>query len=292
MSIGSANAAPIRVNASLTVRPRLSPDVSDSFSCYIQKQQQHNNRPCHIREDIIVPNVDCARTTGYACIVRIDDGPLATLLGDSEGPAHTSGKRLRATSKTINVYGGLAISFVSNFPGELIRRIHATSKDLDRTLLSDPFKIEDRSQRMMLAPEPKPGEDPPPRPEFPQPTSPRFRITQTRAGFAVNSVDGRLPVGTQLRIFAPLTKQPREIHSRLTASTISISAKDSNYERLHPEASNRRMRSSSASTQPILNLVYHRFRCQSRCRRPSESRQIDRRRTSRRGTGGRCRLSV
>ena len=81
--------APVRVNASLTVRPKGSPDVGDRFACYIQKQQLLNHRPCHIREDIIVPNVDCARTAGYACIVRIDDGPLAALLGDSEGPAHT-----------------------------------------------------------------------------------------------------------------------------------------------------------------------------------------------------------
>ena len=76
---------------------------------------------------------------GYACIVRIHQGPLATLLGDSESPAHTEWHPSSRNFKDKYVYGGMTIDFVSSFGAELLKRVHAASRELDRTLLLDLF---------------------------------------------------------------------------------------------------------------------------------------------------------
>lgn len=193
----------LKVTATLSVRPKGVEALVDTFSCLVQKQPQLNHRPCHVREDIIVPNVDCSRVAGYCCIVRIDDGPLATLLGDAEGPAHTEWQASSRNFKDKYIYGGMAIEFVSNFSTELIRRIHATSKDLDRSLLLDLFQDRGPAPREDVPkPKPKPGEKVPPPEVWPVASPLRFRIVESKDGFSVSSVEDRLPVGTILRIRA------------------------------------------------------------------------------------------
>lgn len=199
-----AQGGTLKVVAGLTVRLKGTEAADDTFSCLIARQPNFNHRPCHVREDIIIPNVDSSRVNGHSCIVRIDGGPLATLLGDSEGPAHTEWQASSRNFKDKYVFGGKAIEFVSNFPTELVRRIHATSKELDRTLLLDLFQDkgpEPKDESPKPKP-PKPGPNPPPDPPSPDPPTVRFRIAETTAGFTVSSVDGRLPVGVILKVKA------------------------------------------------------------------------------------------
>ena len=195
--------AALQIESTLTVRPKDGQALSDTFTCILQKQPKLNYRPCHVREDIIIPNVDTSRVAGYTCIVRIDDGPLATLLGDSEGPAHTEWQASSRNFKDKYVYGGMAIEFVSMFPSELLRRIHATSKELDRTLLLDLFQdkgpepVEERP-----VPAPAPGPNLPPEPPSLEPRGPKLQIVPTATGFTVSSVGNGHPIGAILRVRA------------------------------------------------------------------------------------------
>ncbi len=198
-----AQGAAVRVNSTLTVRPKAGPQKADTFSCYLVKDARLKHRPCHVREDIIVPNVECPRLTGYNCIVRIDNGPLATLLGDSEGPAHTEWQASSRNFKDKYTYGGLAIDFVSKFPSELLRRVHATSKQLDKTLLLDIFQ--DRGPEGKKASHgstPPPGPEPPIIPPLPRPEPAGFQIAGTAKGFAIISVGDGLPAGTAIAVKA------------------------------------------------------------------------------------------
>ena len=194
----------LRVSANLTVRPKSSQSAKDKFYCFIEKDSQILSRPCHIREDLIIPGVESSKISGYACLVRIDRGPLAALLGDSESPAHTEWQSSSRNFKDKYVYGGMTIEFVSQFPGELLRRIHSTSRQLDRKLLLDLFSDK--------GPEPDP-EDPglkkkpqtddnDPNPQFPTPVQASFRISATETGFTLASAGKELGAGTEIKIKA------------------------------------------------------------------------------------------
>ena len=193
----------IRVAASLTVRPKGGSPESDNFFCFIEKAPEVISRPCHIREDLIIAGVESSKVSGFICLVRIDRGPLATLLGDSESPAHTEWQPSSRNFKDKYVYGGLTISFVSQFPSELLRRIHSTSRQLDRKLLIDLFS--DRG------PEPNPDETGKPKDPrggnsrdltMPVPARPPFRISETATGFTLASAGGFVAPGSEIRIKA------------------------------------------------------------------------------------------
>jgi hypothetical protein len=194
----------VRVTASLTVRPKAGTTVRDSFQCFIEKAPEVVARPCHIREDLIIAGVESAKLAGFSCLVRIDRGPLATLLGDSESPAHTEWQPSSRNFKDKYVYGGLVIGFVSQFPSELLRRVHSTSRQLDRKILVDLFSDK--------GPEPDPN-DPGKRkrPEtdsdetdLPTPTPSRapFRISETASGFTLASGGGDVSAGAEIQIRA------------------------------------------------------------------------------------------
>lgn len=193
-----ADGGTLELTAIVTVRPKGGQPERDSFRCFVTKADRLSIRPCHVREDIVIPSVDSSRINGYVCVVRIDGGPLATLLGDSEGPAHTEWQASSRNFKDKYVYGGLVIDFVSQFPAELLRRVHANSKQLDRRLLLDLFQDQGPEPSPVVGPKP-PGPKPPP-PVVVVPKPAKFRISDTATGFTVASAGTGLPIGTTLEI--------------------------------------------------------------------------------------------
>jgi hypothetical protein len=194
----------IAVGATLTVRPKGGEAVTDRFRCFIQKSDGLTARACHVREDLLISDVRSAKIPGYACLVRIDRGPLATLLGDSENPSHTEWQATSRNFKDKYVYGGLAIDFVSNFAAEVLKRVHASSRELDRTLLLDLFadlgpEIAPETKKKRQPDKTKEVETPP---DLPVPKPPRYRIDQTENGFSIRSSADSLPPGSELTIKA------------------------------------------------------------------------------------------
>ena len=194
----------IRVSASLTVRPKGAEDCIDSFQCFIEKAPSLSGRPCHIREDLIISGVEASRVPGYACLVRVDKGALASLLGDSESPAHTEWHASSRNFKDKYIYGGLTIEFVSQFPAELLKRIHTSSRQLDRNLLMDLFsdKGPDPDPSVPREPGDRRSDRGDPRPPLPAPTPPAFRIGQLDNGFVVASAGGNVAIGAEMEIRA------------------------------------------------------------------------------------------
>ena len=129
----------VQVKAHLTVRKKDKPDARDEFSCYMLKDEAFNDRPCHIREDLIISNVTSGRANGFATIVRVDKGALANLLGDSENPAHTEWQASSQNFKDKYVYGGMVIKFVADFATELLRRVHSSTNQIDKDILRSYF---------------------------------------------------------------------------------------------------------------------------------------------------------
>jgi hypothetical protein len=190
------------ITATVPVRPKSGAEATDNFQCFLQKDERSLGRPCHVREDLIISDVKSGKVPGYASLVRVDKGPLATLLGDSENPAHTEWQAAARNFKDKYIYGGLAIDFVSKFPAEVLKRVHASSRELDRTLLLDLFADEGPEQAGPVKRKVKRPIDRPIPPVVPPSQPSRYRIEQTASGFTVRCPAGRLPVGTTLVVRA------------------------------------------------------------------------------------------
>lgn len=125
----------VQVKVGLYVRRKGAIDARDEFSCYMIKDENFNERPCHIREDLIISNVTSGRANGFATIIRIDKGALANLLGDSENPAHTEWQSTSHNFKDKYTCGASNIKFVAEFASELLRRVHSSSSQIDKEIL-------------------------------------------------------------------------------------------------------------------------------------------------------------
>jgi hypothetical protein len=192
---------PVKLTCNLTVRPKGKPAEISTFSCHLAKSSGEASKPCHIREDLIISNVRCNKLNGFVAIIRVDRGPLATLLGDAEGPAHTEWNGSSRNFKDKYIFGGMAIDFVSSFANEVIQRVYASARQPDRNLLSDVFfnvaRGSDRPahggpgrRKPRQAPTSRDGEVAPPQPPL-QPLRPRqFNVGELENGFSVNSRDG------------------------------------------------------------------------------------------------------
>lgn len=195
----------VSIKASLTVRRKSEPDATDSFRAFIRKTPGTTDRPCHIREDLMISRVKCSPLNGFTALIQIDAGPLATLLGDAEGPAHTEWQPKSRNFVDKYTYGGKTISFVANFATELLRRVYSAPHELDRDILSDLFRDErpgeiagsGESSRARK----KKGRAGVPLPELP-PRRTTYRVDRISDGFKITSVPGEDLSGTTIRVAA------------------------------------------------------------------------------------------
>ena len=201
----------VQVKAALTVRSKDKPDVRDEFSCFMIKDEAFNDRPCHIREDLIISNVTSSRANGFATIVRIDKGALANLLGDSENPAHTEWQPSSQNFKDKYVYGGMAIKFVADFATELLRRVHSSSNQIDKDILRSYFNdpgpetpdVEKPPRKEPKTPDDQPGPIPPVPPELPElPPKAEVRIVPLADGFTAMATGWPVDSGANVEILA------------------------------------------------------------------------------------------
>lgn len=199
----------LEINVKAPVRAKKpKSDTLSEFTCYIAKQEGLNDKPCHIREDLIISGVDCKRVNGHACLIRIPAGPLGNLLGDSENPAHTEWDKDSQNFQGKYVLGNMTINFVSDFGVEIVRRIQANSKQLDRNLLTQFFNDPgpERPEPGVpvtppVAPRtPTPPVPPPPLPPIPLPRQKQVRIVETDGGFEILPNGLPLPIGSTLQI--------------------------------------------------------------------------------------------
>lgn len=195
-ALNSGNPTAVRVP--VIVRPKGGSAMQSWFDIFIVRDQGSDGRPTFIREGIIIADVRGKRAREIRSLVIIDDRPLATMLGDSENPAHTQWHKDGSNFKGCYTYGTAVISFVSDSVGELLSLINRRNQQADPTLTVDYFSIhppEDgaEDEQKAVARKPKKTSGPETHEDEievePRPT--RVRIVRDEGGFAI--LPGSLP---------------------------------------------------------------------------------------------------
>ena len=131
----------IAVRIYLDIRAKDKASAQSFFDIFIVRDETDSNgRPSFIRAGIIISDVRPPhRNRGMRALVVVEDPPLATLLGDSENPAHTQWQRESSNFKSKYNYGPSYITFVTGSVAAIVRAIVATEQEIDPTLLTDFF---------------------------------------------------------------------------------------------------------------------------------------------------------
>ncbi|HTR01481.1 MAG TPA: hypothetical protein VMH83_15895 [Candidatus Acidoferrum sp.] len=176
-----------------------------SFDIYLSKDIADTARkPLFVREGITIPEDRVPQVRGYTSIVVIETGDLATLLGDSENPAHTEWEKNAIKFKGKYKWGPTTIDFVRLSVGKLLNLLSQSDEDEDPFVLSDIFYLnlpenEDevpQSRKRKL--QPNKGEEPEPPPTTIPPGSPRkYRLLKVQSGFVL--AGAKTPIDQALR---------------------------------------------------------------------------------------------
>jgi hypothetical protein len=184
----------LAIRASLTIREKGKPARPTHFDFFLRQDGYESGRPIFIRDGIIISDVRAPRARGVRSLVVIEDRPIATLLGDSENPAHTQWQRDSSNFKGKYVYGSTCLDFVTKAIASLVHALRALDEKPDPTLLLDFFSLpapkeEEPPHRPEPRPKPKPGPEPPPDPDPNEPRKKRFRVQWVQGGFTITPGD-------------------------------------------------------------------------------------------------------
>lgn len=98
-------------------------------------KEASSTSPVFVREDITVTGARGTRVPGYVSLVTIDDGPLATLLGDAENPAHTEWRHHTRGFREKYKYPKAFLTFVREAPHNVFSTIFKDSLEEDHFAL-------------------------------------------------------------------------------------------------------------------------------------------------------------
>lgn len=168
-------------------RHKFSPQESH-FDIYLVRDGVSHGRTVFIREGIIISDVRATRVRGIRSLVVVDDLPLATLLGDSENPAHTEWQSKSSNFQGKYINGPSYLKFVTNCVSAIEGILGSHQREEDTTLLKDFFSIpappapeaaktrEKRKKKLA-------GTENPPPDSIPEPRLKRYRLERIAGGF-------------------------------------------------------------------------------------------------------------
>lgn len=182
----------IRVRCHLYVQESSSKEARPShFDIYLSKDVTDTSRkPRFLREGIIIPEDRVPKVRGYTSMVVIEGGALATLLGDSENPAHTEWEKNATKFKGKYRWGPTTIDFVRLSVRNFLNLMSQGDEEEDVAILSDIFYLDlpendddvpgsrKRAKREKPEPDTVPPINPPPPP---RPQS--YRLAKSDDGF-------------------------------------------------------------------------------------------------------------
>jgi len=132
----------VAVRVPLTIRPKEKAPTATYLDIYLRPDRSSDGRPLFVREGILVSDVRGARASEIRSLVLVDDRPLATLLGDSESPAHTEWQKDGLNFRDRYTYGKAVISFVTSSVAELLGIVSRNAAEADPSLTVEFFSIE------------------------------------------------------------------------------------------------------------------------------------------------------
>jgi hypothetical protein len=197
----------LAIKVPLTVREKGKTPQQTFFHVFLVRGGNESGRPVFIREGIIVSDIrpQGSRARGIRSLVIVEDRALATMLGDSENPAHTQWQKASSNFEGKYVYGPSCLDFVVKSVAEIVWILSAHEREKDVTLLVDIFSLPTVIEvEPEPAPEPKPKPEPgpvtPPVPPLPPPTPPRFVVQKVAGGFRISEGKGvTVPLSLDIR---------------------------------------------------------------------------------------------
>jgi hypothetical protein len=181
------------------VRPKNGARAWSEFNVVIERDgTERRERPIYIREGLIISNVRPYRNSpGIRALVIAEEGPLATLLGDSENPAHTEWQKRSKNFENKYEHGDANLSFVVNSVSEIIRFVTEADKEADKRILvdvfslpADPDDLDAVNTKVKKEQGNRPGKQSPLPGNPPPAASPkRFRVDKVPGGFRVQPGD-------------------------------------------------------------------------------------------------------
>lgn len=202
------NGEPIAVRVPFCMRPKGGEKKWSHFDVVLERDGTGTReRPVFVREGIIISDLRSPYSRGVRSLVTCHDGPLATLLGDSENPAHTQWQKDGSNYKGKYTYPAENLSFVINSVSEVIRFITEADKEADKSILVDVFSLpaaadypDAVSTKVNKGQGTKPGKKSP-QAESPRPVAPRrFRVERIKGGFRVRPGDAEAATPKRLDI--------------------------------------------------------------------------------------------
>lgn len=183
----------IRVVCPIYVQLVNSSSHIDEFEIVLHhKGNDEKYKPRFIREGITIPEDRVNKVRGIVALVIIKKGPLATLLGDSENPAHTEWEKNAVKFKGKYKWGAKTIDFVRFSASKLINLLSGDEKEEDYHLLSDIFYLDSKESeddvprsRLVKKRKSKGSEEPQGLKEIPQAKPKTYRLSSLKGGFSL-----------------------------------------------------------------------------------------------------------
>lgn len=179
----------VRVPVTIT-EMRGGPSRESRFDVLLAAEEGLRRLPLFVREGIIVSEALRSGTLhGIRAVVLVDEGALADLLGDAEGPAHTSWSDKTERFRGRYRYGARWLSFVRQAPAKILEIARGGDEEEDRTIAIDFFSVPtdegDQESGAGQAGE-EGGTTPPPPPPPPPPNPRKITVAKAHDGFTVS----------------------------------------------------------------------------------------------------------
>ncbi len=188
----------IQVRCPIYVQKAASKEaVASFFNIFLSRDiSDVARKPQFVREGITIPEDRVSVVRGYTSIVVIEPGNLATLLGDSENPAHTEWEKNAAKFKGKYRWGPTTIDFVRGSVTKLLNLLSQSDDEEDVTILSDIFYLnlpendEEVPDSRKRKDKQNPGNEINPEPDpIPQPSHRNYRLTKCESGFVLQGTN-------------------------------------------------------------------------------------------------------
>lgn len=191
------NGDKVAVRASLTVLEKGKDPQPSHFDFFLWKDGFESGRPVFIREGLIISDVRAPRARGIRSFVIAEAGPLGTLLGDAENPAHTEWQSKGDNFRGKYTFGASFLDFVTKAVANFVHALTSQDEEEDKTLLLNIFSLPpDKAEEQPKQPEKKKkkkGKETADDPDPQEPKKKRFRVKKSDGGFTVTRGDA----GTQ-----------------------------------------------------------------------------------------------
>ncbi len=200
------NGTPIAVRAPLIVQQDGHEPNESFFDIYIRSEEsQHIPEEYYIRRGVRITDIRALRERGLIGLVVIDDGPLVSMLGDAENPAHREWQKRSPKFRGKYIRGPSTLDFVKNSLREIVRILNQTVGEVDKELLSHIFWIEhpkdEKDKKVKKKSDTdEPGPEVPDPPEPPKPNPRDYSVRVVDDGFLISSTSKSINYRLSVRV--------------------------------------------------------------------------------------------